>query len=68
MQILKLSAQNLYYSESEVLQYFGNMKHNSAALDAFAEVMKVYYQQWTVRCKALNGLEHDLVIHGFRST
>ena len=28
-------------SESNVLQYFGNMRYNSAAPDAFSEVMKV---------------------------
>ena len=34
---------NPYFSlvGTQVLQYFGNIKHNSAALDAFAEVMKM---------------------------
>ena len=30
-----------YQGESKVLQYFGSMRHNLAAPDAFAEVMKV---------------------------
>ena len=29
-----------YLSESKVLQYFGNMRLNSAAMYAFAEVLK----------------------------
>ena len=35
-----------YLSESKVLQYFGNMRHDSRALDAFAEIIK------DVRCWA----------------
>ena len=35
------SKQIIYYSESKVLQYFSNMKHDSAALDAFAKGLKV---------------------------
>ena len=31
----------LYEDESKVLQYFGNMRRNLAALDAFTEVMTV---------------------------
>ena len=30
-----------YLSESKLLQYFGNARHNSVALDAFTEVVKV---------------------------
>ena len=30
--------------ESKVLQYFGNERHNSAALDAFVKVMKMANQ------------------------
>ena len=30
-----------YSGESKVLQYFGNVEHNSTVLDAFADVMKV---------------------------
>ena len=30
-----------YLGESKVLQYFGNMKHNSSVPGAFAEVMKM---------------------------
>ena len=30
-----------YYGERKFLQYFGNIKHNLAALDAFAKVVKV---------------------------
>ena len=31
----------MYEGESKVLQYFGNMRHNLAASDALATVMKV---------------------------
>ena len=35
------SCDKLSLSESKVLQYFGNIRHNSAILDTFADVMKV---------------------------
>ena len=31
---------HIYSGESKVLPYFGNVRHNSVALDAFAEVVK----------------------------
>ena len=31
----------VYKSESKVLQYFSNVRHNSAAVDAFVEIVKV---------------------------
>ena len=33
----------IYEGESKVLQYFYNMKHKLAALDAFAEVVKIVH-------------------------
>ena len=30
-----------YSGKSKVLQYFGDMKYNSVALDTFAEILKV---------------------------
>ena len=38
-----------YQGVSKVLQYFSNMKRNSAALDALAEIGKVTYHTWTMR-------------------
>ena len=32
---------NLFLDESKILQYFGNVRHNSSALDAFVEVVVV---------------------------
>ena len=34
---------NFKFSESKVLQYFDNMRHNSAALNVSVEVVKVTY-------------------------
>ena len=36
-----LCSEYKYEGESKVLQYFGNMRHISAVLDAFAEVVKL---------------------------
>ena len=32
---------NIYEDEPKLLQYFGDMRHNLATLDVFAEVVKV---------------------------
>ena len=51
---LKVRLDDNYDSgELKFLQYFGNMKHNSAALNAFTEVEKVmmhigHHGQWDV--------------------
>ena len=34
----------MYWAESKVLEYSGNMRHNLAAPDVFAEVVKVINQ------------------------
>ena len=39
--IIFSSLATLYLVESKVLQYFGNVRHSSAALDTFTEVVKV---------------------------
>ena len=69
---------NIYYGESKVLQYFGNMRHDSAILDAFTKVMYVtnhsgiwhteltWYLLSATHQICLNWLEHVLGIHGFR--
>ena len=61
----------IYKDESKVLQYFGNVTHNSAASDAFVEVMKVmnHFGLWGAKlawyslCATcwiwLYGLEHS---------
>ena len=70
----------LYIGESKVLQYFGNMWHSSAVLDAFGKVMKVmnhtrlwnalliWYSLSATHKICLYGLEYSLVIHSFRPT
>ena len=42
-----------YKGESKILQYFGNIENNSAALDAFAGVLKVtnYTGLWDAELK-----------------
>ena len=67
-------------SESKVLQYFDKVKNNSAALDAFAEVMKMmnytglwnaklaWYSQSVTPRFCLSDLERGHGIYGFRST
>ena len=39
--LLAMLPAQFYLSESKVLQYFGNVRHNSAAADAFTEGVKV---------------------------
>ena len=66
----------IYEGESKVLQYFSNVRHNSAALYAFAKVMNVTTD--TDRCEiprstdtlriSLNGQCPDIGIHDFKST
>ena len=64
-----------YYGESKVLQYFGNIRHNSTALDAFVEVVKLTKLHWTMRCwiwvllaRFTSMVCNSLKIYGFRPT
>ena len=64
----------------KVFQYFNNMRHNSAAVDAFDEVIKVmnhtslwdaelgWYSLSATRQIWSYDLEHSLGIHGFSPT
>ena len=70
----------IYQGESKVLQYFGNVRHNSIALDVLAEGVKVtshtglwdaelaWYSPSATQQICLYGFEHNLGIHGFRPT
>ena len=70
----------IFNSESKVLQYFNNVRHNSAAPDTFAVVVKVTnhtglwdaelvsYSPSAPSLICLYKLEHDVGIHGFRPT
>ena len=66
----------IFMITQNLIPYFGNLKHDSADLDIFAEVCGDEPRQWIVRCRAcmqisaahliwLNDLEHDFGIHLF---
>ena len=69
-----------HFSESKILQYFGNMKHHTATPDAFAEIRIVinhaelwdaelaWYSLRATQRICLHGLEHGLGINDFRPT
>ena len=81
-----LARQNLvwyhfnYLGESKVLQYFGNVSHNSAALDAFVDVVNEtkYTGLWDAKFTwyspsdtpriCFYGLEHELGFYDFKAT
>ena len=78
--IFFLRANKMYKGESKVLQYFANMRHNSATIVVFAEVVKVtnhtglwdaelaWYSMSDIHWICLYGLKYNLKIHGFRLT
>ena len=78
--IITQKSQIYYSSKLKVLPYFGNVMHNSPALDVFAGVMKMinHTGQWdtkltwystSVTCKnCLVDLEYGLRIYIFRLT
>ena len=70
----KKKQQSKYLGESKVLQYFSNMRHNLAAPDTFAEVVKVvnhsglWDAKFVMHWNCFYGFEHGYRIHVFRYT
>ena len=53
----------IYESKSNVLQYFGNVKHYLEVVDTFAEL--AWYSPSISQLIGLHGVNHRLVIYGF---